>query len=210
MPLSAGRNPPETHDHGIRSCARTYGPSLEPTARHLRKLGYRIQVPDVLAYQQALPTWNKWTSHLLALIDTSTETILVGHSSASVLVADLATTLSCRCLIMIDGEVPPSKGTVAPIRPALHDIISSLARPRWHSSNLVTVAGGERRAALLGLIILARDPPAPADVAPLSSRDDGTSRCAILLVVPAVIMPYRASGFDLRREAAVHQDADVG
>jgi hypothetical protein len=137
--------------------------SLEPTACHLRKLGYRTQVPDVLAYQQAPPAWNRWTSHLLALIDTSTETILVEHSSASVLVADLAAMLSCRCLIMIDGEVPPSNGPVAPIRPALHDLIRGLARPDGSLPIWSRWRGDERRAALVGLDILARDPAALAE-----------------------------------------------
>jgi Alpha/beta hydrolase family len=137
--------------------------SLERTTHHLRKLGYRTQVPDVLAYQQAAPAWNKWTSHLLGLIDTSTETVLVGHSLASVLVADLAATLTCRCLIMIDGEVPPSKGTVAPIRPALHDLIRSLARPDGALPIWSKWQGDERRAALVGLEILARDPAALAE-----------------------------------------------
>ena len=134
--------------------------SLEPTARHLRELGYRTQLPDILAYHQAPPTWNEWTSHLLALIDASTETVLVGHSSASMLVADLAAKLPCQCLIMIDGDVPPSKGMVAPIRPALHDLIRSLARPDGSLPIWSQWQGDERRAALVGLDILRRDPAA--------------------------------------------------
>jgi pimeloyl-ACP methyl ester carboxylesterase len=130
---------------------------LEPAARHLRELGYRTQLLDVLAYKQTPPAWNEWISYLLALIDASIEAVLVGHSSASVLVADLAATLPCQCLIMVDGEVPPSKETVVPIRSASHDPIRSLARsdeslPVWSRW------GDERRAALVGLDILARDP----------------------------------------------------
>jgi hypothetical protein len=134
--------------------------SLEPTARHLRELGYRTQLPDVLAYNQAPPPWNEWTSHLLPLIDASTRTVLVGHSSASVLVADLAAKLPCQCLIIIDGDVPPSKGMVTPIRPALHDLIRSLARPDGSLPIWSRWQGDERRAALVGLDILRRDPAA--------------------------------------------------
>src|SRR5712675_858217 len=85
-------NPPEAHEFGFVLVA---GPmvrasSWEPTARHLREAGYRVQVPDVLAYHQPPPSWSAWNTHLLEHITPGAESVLVGHSSASVLVADLA------------------------------------------------------------------------------------------------------------------------
>jgi hypothetical protein len=135
--------------------------SLQPTARHLREAGYRVQVPDVLAYHQPPPSWSAWSSHLLEHIDACGESVLVGHSSASALVAELAGKLPCRCLIIVDGEVPPSQGAASPVRPALRDFIKSLAGPdgalpiwsRWFT-------GDAHRASLVGVDILARDPVA--------------------------------------------------
>jgi Alpha/beta hydrolase family len=135
--------------------------SWEPTARHLREAGYRVQVPDVLAYHQRPPSWSAWNSHLLEHINPCGESVLVGHSSASALVADLAGKLPCRGLIIVDGEVPPSQGAASPVRPALRDYIKSLAGPgetlpiwsRWFT-------GDARRASLVGVDILASDPVA--------------------------------------------------
>jgi hypothetical protein len=138
--------------------------SWEPTARHLREAGYRTQVPDVLAYHQPPPSWSTWNSHLMELISLCSESVLVGHSSASALIADLAGKLPCRCLIIVDGEVPPSQGAASPVRPALGDFIKSLAGPdgtlpiwsRWWEED-------GRRASLVGLDILASDPKAFAE-----------------------------------------------
>ena len=134
--------------------------SWEPTARHLRDAGYRVQVPDVLAHRQPPPSWSAWNSHPLEHIDPRGELILVGHSSASVLVADLSGKLPCRCVIIVDGEVPPSQGAAAPVRPALRDFIKTLAGPDGTLPIWSRWLGDARRASLVGLDILARDPKA--------------------------------------------------
>jgi len=131
--------------------------SWGPTARQLREAGYRAQVPDVLAYHQPPPSWSAWNSHLLQLISSCSESVLVGHSSASALVADLAGKLLCQCLIMVDGEVPPSQGAASPVRPALHDFIKSLAGPDGTLPIWSRWFGNARRASLVGLDILASD-----------------------------------------------------
>ncbi|MGA7809964.1 alpha/beta hydrolase [Bradyrhizobium sp.] len=138
--------------------------SWEPTAQQLRKSGHNVQTPDVLDNQQSPPAWRAWTSHLLQCITPCHEPILVGHSSASPLVADLARRLPCRCIIIVDGEVPPSRGPASPIRPALFDFIRSIAAsdgtlPIWSR----WFAGDPRRTSLIGLDLLARDPPAFAE-----------------------------------------------
>jgi Alpha/beta hydrolase family len=135
--------------------------SLEPTAEHLRAAGYRVQTPDVLAYHHATPSWNSWTSHLLEHITSANEPFLVGHSSASVLVADMATKLPVKGIIIMDGDVPPSQGEASPVRPALHEHIKSLAGDdgmlpiwsRWFASDA-------QRMSLIGVDILASDPAA--------------------------------------------------
>jgi hypothetical protein len=137
--------------------------SWEPTARHLREVGYRVQNPDVLAYHQPPPSWSAWNSYLLEHITPRGESVLVGHSSASALVADLANKLPCLCLIIVDGEVPPSQGAASPVRPALRDFIKSLAGPDGTLPIWSRWSGDARRASLVGLDILESDPIAFAE-----------------------------------------------
>lgn len=132
--------------------------SWEPTARHLREAGYRVQAPDVLAYHQPPPSWSAWNSHLLELVTPCSGSVLVGHSSASALVADLAGKVPCRCVIVVDGEVPPSKGAASPVRPALLDFIKSLAESDGTLPIWSRWLGDARRASLVGLDVLANDP----------------------------------------------------
>ncbi|WP_199805477.1 alpha/beta fold hydrolase [Bradyrhizobium lablabi] len=101
--------------------------SWEPTAEELRKSGHNVQIPDVLDDLPSPPAWREWTSHLLQRIKSCHEPILVGHSSASALVADLAHRLPCRGVVIVDGEVPPSRGPATPVRLALFDFIRGLA-----------------------------------------------------------------------------------
>jgi hypothetical protein len=138
--------------------------SWEPTAKQLRNAGYNVQIPDVLDTQHPPPAWHAWTSHLLHRIRPCHEPIFVGHSSASALVADLAHRLPCRCVIIVDGDLPPSRGSASPVRPALRDFIRSIASsdgtlPIWSR----WFAGDIRRTCLVGLDLLARDPVAFAE-----------------------------------------------
>jgi hypothetical protein len=135
--------------------------SWEPTAAHLRAAGHRVQVPDVLAHHHAPPAWNAWTLHLLEHMNSADEPFVVGHSSASVLVAELATRLPVKGVIIVDGEVPPSQGAASPVRPALHELIKGLAAadgtlPIWSR----WFAGDAQRMSIVGLDILASDPVA--------------------------------------------------
>jgi hypothetical protein len=137
--------------------------SWEPTAKQLRKLGHNVQIPDVLDTQPP-PAWHAWTSHLLQRITPCHEPILVGHSSASALVADLAHRLTCRCVVIVDGDLPPLRGSASPVRPALQHFIRSIAfsdgtLPIWSR----WFAGDIRRTSLVGLDLLARDPIAFAE-----------------------------------------------
>jgi Alpha/beta hydrolase family len=138
--------------------------SWEPAADELRKSGHAVQIPDVLDDQSSPPAWREWTSHLLRRIKSCHEPILVGHSSASALVADLALRLPCFGVVIVDGEVPPLRGPAAPVRPALLDFIRSLAAgdgtlPIWSR----WFAGDLKRASLVGLDLLAKDPIAFAE-----------------------------------------------
>jgi Alpha/beta hydrolase family len=102
-----------------------------------------------------------WTSHLLHHISRGHEPVLIGHSSAGPLVADLASELHCRCIVIVDGHVPPPQGLVPTVRPFFRDFIERLAAgekilpiwSRWFS-------GDAQREALLGLDRLAGDPVA--------------------------------------------------
>jgi hypothetical protein len=148
--------------------------SWEPAAEVLRAAGCHAQVPDVLAEHPSSPSWCAWNSRLLEHVTRGPEPILVGHSSASTLVADLATRLPARGIIIIDGDVPPLRGAAFPVRPALHGFIKSLAEPdgmlpvwsKWF-------AGDKERAALVGIDVLARD------AAALARLEDGLPRMHI-------------------------------
>ena len=138
--------------------------SWEPTAKLLRESGHNVQIPDVLDNQQQPPAWRAWTSHLLQRITSCHAPILVGHSSASALVADLAHKIPCRGVVIVDGDVPPSQGSASPVRPALQDFIKSIAAsdgtlPIWSR----WFAGDSRRTSLIGLDRLAKDPIAFAE-----------------------------------------------
>jgi len=132
--------------------------SWEPTAECLRAAGCHVRVPDVLAHHRPPPSWRAWTSQLLEHVTGGNEPIVVGHSSASVLAADLATRLPARGIIIVDGEVPPSQGAAFPVRPALRDFIKGLVEPdgmlpiwsRWFARDM-------QRMSLVGLDVLARD-----------------------------------------------------
>jgi len=58
----------------------------------------------------------------------------------------------------VDGEVPPSQGAAAPVRPALRDFINSLAGPDGALPIWSRWLGDAHRASLVGLDILGRDP----------------------------------------------------
>jgi Alpha/beta hydrolase family len=137
--------------------------SWEPTARQLRDGGRRAYVPDVLTAYGTPPPWSQWTSHLINLIPGGNEPILVGHSSAGALVADLASKLATRGLIIVDGDIPPAIGAAPPVRSALRKFIGGLAGPDgmlppWSNWFL----DDQPRASLVGIDILARDPVALA------------------------------------------------
>jgi hypothetical protein len=129
------------------------------TADRLRAAGAHVRVPDVLARLGSAPSWSAWTSHLADMVSVDEEPILVGHSSASTLVADLATKMPVRGLIIVDGDIPPACGSAAPVRATFRDVIAGLAdedgllppwSQRWHKDR--------RRAQLVGIDALALDP----------------------------------------------------
>jgi hypothetical protein len=129
-----------------------------PTARRLRATGARVHVPDVLGRLGSVPSWRAWTSHLADLVSVDEEPILVGHSSASALVADLATKMSARGLIIVDGDIPPASGSAAPVRATFRDFIAGFADedgllPPWSQWWLKD----RRRAQLVGIDTLALD-----------------------------------------------------
>lgn len=128
------------------------------TADRLRAAGARVCVPDVLVALGAAPSWRAWTSHLADLVSVDEEPVLVGHSSASTLVADLATKMPVRGLIIVDGDIPPASGPALPIRASFREYITSLADkegllPPWSQWWLKD----RRRAQLVGIDALALD-----------------------------------------------------
>jgi hypothetical protein len=101
--------------------------SWAPTAARLRAAGNHVEVPDVLGSLGRVPAWSAWTSHLIDLIDTSLKPILIGHSAASILVADMATKMPVRGLVIVDGHIPPASGPTPPFLPSRRAFLDSLA-----------------------------------------------------------------------------------
>jgi predicted alpha/beta hydrolase family esterase len=137
--------------------------SWELTAKMLQESGHNVQIPDVLDNQPSPPAWRSWTSHLLHHITSRHEPILVGHSSASALVAGLAHSLPCRCVVIVDGDA--AIATLYLTRPACSLRFYHKHRSqRWNSSDLVTMVHSDiRSTSLVGLDLLARDPIAFAE-----------------------------------------------
>jgi hypothetical protein len=110
--------------------------SWGPTADRLRASGWRVHVPDILATSDALPPWRELSVHYARLVSLEAAPILVGHSLATVVVADLAGRIPACGLIMVDGEVPPASGPVAPGSDSFREYVAGLADddgrlPRW-------------------------------------------------------------------------------
>ena len=101
--------------------------SWEPTAERLRDSGWRVQVPDILAHHASPPAWSAWSRSLVSQIVPANGLVLIGHSSASALAADLATKLPTKAVVIVDGDIPPSEGAAYPVRPALRAFIQTLA-----------------------------------------------------------------------------------
>lgn len=110
--------------------------SWAPTAEPLRAAGWRVHIPDILSANGALPPWHALSAHYAKLLSLDNPPILVGHSLATVVVADLAAHVAARALIMEDGEIPPAGGPVPPGREAFRAFVRGLAGddgwlPRW-------------------------------------------------------------------------------
>jgi hypothetical protein len=129
-----------------------------PTADRLRGSGADVQVPDVLSAVGGVPPWRAWTSHLADLIAAVGERVLVGHSAASVLVADLASRVPVRGVIIVDGEIPPARGPVAPATGAFRNLIDSLADQDGRLPPWCDWWRTPARAAAIGVAEVARDP----------------------------------------------------
>jgi hypothetical protein len=129
--------------------------SWEPTADCLRAAGAHVEIPNVLSGLKNPPAWSEWTAHLTSLVPINGGQIFVGHSSASVLVAEMAGKFPCKGIIVVDGEVPPATGRTPPIRPSFRKYINGLADgdgelppwSRWFSND-------PRRERLVGIDIL--------------------------------------------------------
>jgi pimeloyl-ACP methyl ester carboxylesterase len=74
-----------------------------------------------------LPPWSELALHYARLLSLEEAPILVGHSFATVVIADLAAKMPVRSLIMVDGELPPASGPVAPGRDAFREFVVGLA-----------------------------------------------------------------------------------
>jgi pimeloyl-ACP methyl ester carboxylesterase len=129
--------------------------SWKPTADRLRASGWRVHVPDVLAISGALPRWRELTAQYAKLLSLDEAPVLVGHSLATIVIADLAAKMPVRGLIMLDGEIPPASGPIAPGSDRFRKFVAGVADPdgrlpRWSD-------WGHPRRHLIGIDELAED-----------------------------------------------------
>lgn len=130
--------------------------SWSPTADRLRALGWRVHVPDILAATATLPPWRELSTHYARLLSLEEAPILVGHSLATVVIADLAGRIPACGLIMLDGEIPPESGAVPPGSDSFRKFVTGLADcdgylPPWSDWY------DNRRRSLVGIEEIARD-----------------------------------------------------
>lgn len=131
--------------------------SWGPTADRLRTLGWRVHVPDILASSAQLAPWRQLSTHYARLVSLEDPPILVGHSLATVVIADLAGRIPACGLIMLDGEIPPASGPVPPGSDSFRAFIAGLADrdgylPPWSDWY------DQRRSSLVGIEQLAQYP----------------------------------------------------
>ena len=98
--------------------------------------GWRVHVPDVSAISGTLPHWRELAAQYAKLLSLDEAAVLIGHSLATVVIVDLAARVPARGLIMVDGEVPPASGAVAPGRDFFGVFVAYIADrdgrlPRW-------------------------------------------------------------------------------
>ena len=97
-------------------------PSWAATANVLRTRGARVHVPDV----PASTPWRDWPARLQQLLAGVDRPILVGHSAAGLLIADLAIKLSASKLIFLDAQIPPVGGAVPPVDNSFMQFVNTL------------------------------------------------------------------------------------
>jgi Alpha/beta hydrolase family len=132
-----------------------------PLAERLRLSANPVHLPDVLAGRDTPPAWSDWALRLQEVVSLDGRApVLVGYSASTVLAAELATRLSARAVIFLDGDIPPDQGPVLPGTERLRKRVSRLADrdgslplwSEWWSS--------EEEKAEIGITALARDPVA--------------------------------------------------
>jgi pimeloyl-ACP methyl ester carboxylesterase len=131
--------------------------SWRPTAERLRASGWRVHVPDILATSDTLPPWNQLSLHYERLLPLADAPVLVGHSLATVVIADLAARIPLRGLIMVDGEIPAVSGPVAPGRDSFREFVAGLADEDGYFPPWSKWWSDDRRRTLIGIDELARD-----------------------------------------------------
>jgi hypothetical protein len=130
--------------------------SWGPAADRLAASGWRVHVPDVLAASGTLPPWRELSVHYARLVSLEQAPILVGHSLATVVIADLAARIPACGLIMVDGEVPPASGPVPPGSDSFREFVRGHAD---QDGRLLPWSdwGDHHRRSLIGIDELAQD-----------------------------------------------------
>jgi hypothetical protein len=89
-------------------------------------MGHAVVLPEAISSPSDYPTWSTWSDKLIGLLPTAKRLTLVGHSSASVLVAQLANLLDTEAIVFVDGLVPPASGPAGPVPARLLGMLDAL------------------------------------------------------------------------------------
>lgn len=100
--------------------------SLQPTANALIKHGVAARVLKTHNEAGTPPAWRDLPAHLLAQMERRDGHVLVGHSMAGLLAADLAGRTRARGLVYLDANIAPTAGTIGPAEPSFLDFVKSL------------------------------------------------------------------------------------
>lgn len=136
--------------------------SWAPTQEVLQGMGYRVHLPDVVGTATTSPPrWSEWNDHILRLLELEGSPVLVGHSAAGILVADLALRVPAKGLLIVDGTMPPATGR-ATWKKDVVEFIREQADEQGRLPKWTDWRFDDKRKITLGIAALERDPRALA------------------------------------------------
>jgi pimeloyl-ACP methyl ester carboxylesterase len=108
--------------------SRLLGPSSwEPLVRRLEATGHRCNVPEPDQPGGEPTPWHELPATLAAKVQHIDRPVIVGHSGAGLLTAPLAQMTNAAGIVLLDAQIPPDQGPVAPAEPEFVTMLGNKA-----------------------------------------------------------------------------------